>query len=136
MPWAREPNVEAVREMVEQNQHDDTALSFAIIERSTGAVLGVIGLNSNEDDSFELHYWMRTDRTGRGLTTEAARAVLEWARRRIGVARFTLWAGKDNLASRRVAEKLGFAHVGPLAWRPEGGLGEFDAESYELLGDG
>ena len=35
-------------------------------------------------------------------------------------------------ASRRVAEKLGFTHLGPLDWRPEGGLGDFAAESYEL----
>jgi ribosomal-protein-serine acetyltransferase len=136
MPWAREPTIDGVREMVEENKHDDTTLSFAIVERSTAAVLGVIGLNSNEDGSFELHYWMRTDRTGCGLTTEAGGALLEWARLRLGVTRFTLWAGKDNVASRRVAEKLGFVHIGPLGWRPEGGLGEFDAESYELLGDG
>jgi hypothetical protein len=31
-----------------------------------------------------------------------------------------------------VATKLGFAHLGPLDWQPDGGLGTFDAESYEL----
>lgn len=44
----------------------------------------------------------------------------------------TLWAGRDNAASRRIAEKLGFTHIGPLGWRPQGGAGHFDAESYEL----
>lgn len=41
-------------------------------------------------------------------------------------------AGRENQASRRVAKKLGFEHLGPLDWRPEGGEGDFDAESYEL----
>lgn len=40
--------------------------------------------------------------------------------------------GRENAASRRVAAKLGFSHIGPLEWRPEGGLGDFAAESYEL----
>jgi RimJ/RimL family protein N-acetyltransferase len=127
MPWASETTTEGLRDTA-----DEQGNSFAVIERAGGDVLGVVGLNPNEDGSFELHYWMRTDRTGRGLTTEAAREVLRWGRRELGVARFTLWAGRDNAASRRVAEKLGFRHVGPLDWRPHGGLGQFDAESYEL----
>ncbi|HET7466360.1 MAG TPA: GNAT family N-acetyltransferase [Candidatus Dormibacteraeota bacterium] len=135
MPWAREPTIGAVREMLaetKQDREDQTALTFAVLERSGGAVLGVIGLNAVGDDSLELHYWMRTGHTGRGLTTEACRALLDWATRNLVVKRFVLWAGRENLASRRVAEKLGFVHIGPLDWRPEGGLGEFDAESYEL----
>ncbi|HEV2218125.1 MAG TPA: GNAT family N-acetyltransferase [Candidatus Dormibacteraeota bacterium] len=135
MPWAREPTIESVRTMLaetERDRQEGTALTFAVIERPGGAVLGVIGLNAIGDDRLELHYWMRTDHAGLGLTTEAGRALLEWAMRTQEVKRFVLWAGRENLGSRRVAEKLGFVHVGPLNWRPEGGLGEFDAESYEL----
>lgn len=127
MPWARETTAEGIAEEAATG-----GTSFAVIEKGTAQVLGVIGLNPNEDGSSELHYWIRTDHAGLGLTTEAGRALLDWARRDQGVTRFTLWAGRENLASRRVAEKLGFVHVGPLDWRPEGGLGQFDAESYEL----
>jgi hypothetical protein len=31
-----------------------------------------------------------------------------------------------------VAAKLGFSHLGPLDWQPEGGLGSFEAERYQL----
>jgi hypothetical protein len=31
-----------------------------------------------------------------------------------------------------VAVKLGFAHIGQLDWEPDGGLGTFAAESYEM----
>ena len=98
-------------------------------------MLGVAGLNRGGSDAAELHYWIRTDHSGRGMTTEAARALVEWAERELAVGRLTLWAGRDNHASRRVAEKLGFRNLGPLDWRTEGGLGQFDAESYELRFD-
>jgi RimJ/RimL family protein N-acetyltransferase len=134
MPWAREPTPESSRELASRDVRQWAAnevFHFALVERETGTILGVAGLN-REGDAAELHYWIRTDHAGRGLTTEAGHALLTWSRRKLGVSRLTLWAGRDNLASRRVATKLGFRHVGPLDWRPEGGEGNFDAESYEL----
>lgn len=110
----------------------DRVYQFAMIERESGDAVGVLGLNREGPDVAELHYWIRTDRAGRGLTTEACEALIAWARDELHLSRLTLWAGTENLASRRVAEKVGFRHVGPLDWRPEGGLGDFAAESYEL----
>jgi hypothetical protein len=43
------------------------------------------------------------------------------------VRRLTLWAGQDSTASRKVADKLGFTHRS-LDWKPEGGLGTFEAK--------
>ena len=135
MPWAREPSIDGHREMtrrVEREWLDDRVFHFALIEKGTGEVLGIAGLNREGSDAAELHYWIRSDRSGRGLTTEACRALIHWARDELHLDRLTLWAGRENHASRRVAEKLGFKHLGPLEWQPEGGLGNFDAESYDL----
>lgn len=134
MPWAREPILAGSREAAARGRRDwleGTAFHFAVVERDTGVVLGVVGLNREDDGAAELHYWIRSDRAGRGLTTEACLAVIEWAQRCLEFERLTLWAGRDNHASRRVAVKLGFTHLGPLSWEPEGGLGTFPAESYE-----
>ena len=135
MPWAREPTLESQVKMAERDEiawREDRVFQFVLVAKDTGEVLGVAGLKREGDDAAELHYWIRSDRTGRGLTTEACRALVAWARDELGLARLTLWAGTENHASRRVAEKLGFVHTGPLSWRPEGGLGDFRAESYEL----
>ncbi len=135
MPWAREPALEGTLALTQRDEHawrDDRVFHFAIVDRQSAEVLGVAGLNKEGPDAAELHYWIRSDHAGRGLTTEACRALIEWAREELHVTRLTLWAGRENLASRRVAEKLGFTHLGPLDWRPEGGLGDFAAESYEL----
>jgi RimJ/RimL family protein N-acetyltransferase len=136
MPWAREPSLEGTRHQTESSEHAwsaDEEYHFCVIEPATRQVLGVAGLNRDGAGSAELHYWIRSDRSGQGLTTEACRALIDWAPRALAVRRLTLWAGRDNTASRRVAAKLGFAHLGPLDWQPEGGHGQFPAESYELL---
>jgi RimJ/RimL family protein N-acetyltransferase len=135
MPWARDPTLAATEEMTKHGVKDwaeHSEFHFAMIERATGMVLGVSGLNAEGSDAAELHYWIRTDRAGKGLTTEACTALVGWARRSLRLRRLTLWAGSDNGASRRVAEKLGFVHLGPLDWKPDGGNGPFAAESYEL----
>jgi len=135
MPWAVDPTPEGSREQAERSQagwNAGTHYHFALVERETGLVLGVAGINAEKPDGPELHYWILTDHARRGLTTEACQGLIAWARRELRVRRLTLWAGRDNAASRRVAEKLGFTHVGPLDWKPEGGNGTFDAEGYEL----
>jgi RimJ/RimL family protein N-acetyltransferase len=135
MPWAREPTLEGAREETARSARDWNAgqrFHFAVIERDSGTVLGVMGFAREGDEDAELSYWIRSDRVGRGLTTEACLALIGWARNSLGLRRLTLWAGRENKASRRVAGKLGFTHLGPLGWHPEGGNGTFPAESYEL----
>jgi ribosomal-protein-serine acetyltransferase len=134
MPWAREPTLEGTRMQAKRSGrawHKDDEFHFCLVERQSRQVLGVVGLNRDGPASAELHYWIRSDHAHQGLATEACRALIDWAPT-LGVKRLTLWAGRDNAASRRVAEKLGFVHIGPLDWRPDGGLGAFDAESYGL----
>ncbi|MGH7764358.1 MAG: GNAT family N-acetyltransferase [Candidatus Dormibacteraceae bacterium] len=138
MPWAREPTMKSSLELTRGDVREWAAnhiFHFAMVDRETGMVLGVAGLNRESVDAAELHYWIRSDHAGRGLTTEAGRALIGWAQHELVLDHLTLWAGRDNHASRRVAEKLGFEHLGPLGWRPEGGEGDFDAESYELRFD-
>jgi RimJ/RimL family protein N-acetyltransferase len=135
MHWAREPTFEATLAQTvsgEQDWDDNTEFHFSLIDRRNGQVLGIAGLNRDGLRSAELHYWIRSNHAGHGLTTEACQELIAWAPRALGVDQLTLWAGRDNAASRRVATKLGFRHIGALDWRPEGGLGPFDAEAYLL----
>ena len=133
MPWAKDPTLERAKTVAAKAPSEwvEGHFRFAVVERDSEMVLGVVGLDL-EEGSAELSYWIRSDHAGRGLTTEASRGLMDWAVRVLRVSRFTLWAGRDNRRSRRVAEKLGFVHLGPLDWQPDGGLGTFPAESYEL----
>ncbi|MCW7990991.1 acetyltransferase [Streptomyces platensis subsp. clarensis] len=62
----------------------------------------------------ELGYWAAKEQRGRGYTVEAARAVLGWAFRDLGVERMEWHAEAGNEGSRAVARKLGFRMEGTL----------------------
>ena len=64
----------------------------------------------------EIGYGMNPAYEGRGLMTEAVKAMLDWASRQPGVREIQAETDPGNLASQRVLEKAGF--------RPNGVTGE------------
>lgn len=69
-------------------------------------IVGACGLFPGPDAA-ELGYWIAREWWGRGLATEAVRAVLEIAAA-LGHARLRAWHSLDNPASGRVLAKAGF----------------------------
>lgn len=63
-------------------------------------------------DRAELGYWLAPPFHGRGLATEAGRAVLAFAFGPLGLHKVTVGCITDNVGSRRVIEKLGFRLLG------------------------
>jgi RimJ/RimL family protein N-acetyltransferase len=57
-------------------------------------------------------FWVRRSAQGRNIATEAANAMLRYAFGALGMRRVGLTHSDGNEASRRIAEKLGFVHVG------------------------
>lgn len=90
------------------------AVRFGIRDRHTGALLGVVGLDScvHLHLSCELGYWLHRRATGRGLMTEAAGACVDFAFARVGVHRIRCAAATENHASLAVIERLGFHREG------------------------
>lgn len=70
-------------------------------------VVGVGQFNSVRSDG-NVGFWTRTDATGRGVATAAARAVARFAFEHVGLRRLHLWHAVGHEGSRRVAEKVGF----------------------------
>lgn len=90
------------------------AVRFAIRDRATRALLGVVGLDAciHLHRSCELGYWLRLEATGRGLMTEAAKACVDFAFGRMGIHRIRCAAATDNAPSLRVISRLGFRFEG------------------------
>jgi len=90
------------------------AVRFCIRDRQTRELLGVVGLDScvHLHRSCELGYWLKREATGRGVMTEAARASMDFALRRMGVHRIRCAAATDNYPSLRVIARLGFRFEG------------------------
>ena len=90
------------------------AVRFAIRDRQSRELLGVVGLDScvHLHRSCELGYWLKREATGRGIMTEAARACVDFAFARMAVHRIRCAAATDNSASLRVIARLGFRFEG------------------------
>jgi ribosomal-protein-serine acetyltransferase len=90
------------------------ATRFAIRERASRRLIGVIGLESfaHLHESVELGYWLRVDAWGKGFMTEAGRAVLDWAFGTVNTHRVRVAAATDNHASLGVIGRLGFRFEG------------------------
>jgi RimJ/RimL family protein N-acetyltransferase len=97
-----------------QSWEEGTACPFAVIDASTGRLLGGIGLRWNDrvNQVGEVGYWAREDARGCGFTSRALRLLTQWALDAAGCERLVLRADTRNIPSQRVAENAGFVREG------------------------
>jgi ribosomal-protein-alanine N-acetyltransferase len=83
---------------------------WAVVRKSDGICAGECGICVQEVDGekeFEISYRMRRDCWGNGLATEAARACCDYGFKKAGLRRLISIIECENIASIRVAEKMG-----------------------------
>ena len=83
---------------------------WASIEKETGAFIGRCGLlpwDIEGRHEVEVAYLLDRRYWGRGLATEAARAIIQYGFERLNLERLIALIDPENLASRRVAERIG-----------------------------
>ena len=85
---------------------------FAITEQ--GKVVGSIGLRLGKHEAGHIGYWCAPEARGRGTTTRALRRLCRYALDELGLERLDLMTDIENVASQRVAEKVGFQREGVL----------------------
>jgi RimJ/RimL family protein N-acetyltransferase len=83
---------------------------FAIEQE--GQVVGSIGMGVNESRTGRIGYWCASDKRGRGITTRALRELCRYALSELGLERLELITDPENIASQRVATKVGFRREG------------------------
>jgi RimJ/RimL family protein N-acetyltransferase len=81
---------------------------FVIVEKSSGLSLGGIGFKGSPDErrEVEIGYGVSPSCQGRGVASEALKAVCEFSRGRVDA--IVAETDRDNIASQRVLEKCGF----------------------------
>lgn len=111
---------------------------FGMVLRSSGKMIGSIGLQRdpyrNHPRALMLGYAMSESYWGRGLMTEAAKAVVEYGFRELPIALISCTCYSFNSRSRRVIQKCGFEYEGCLrlaAKRYDGKI--LDVECYSIL---
>ena len=85
---------------------------FSVIHKADRRLVGDCGLEHMDEGAreAELGYDFRSDYWNRGLATEAAAAVRDFAFHELGLPRLISLIRQGNGASRRVAEKIGMRH--------------------------
>jgi len=122
--------VPAPRELIEQTilpvflHYDESHPGFgfwAAIEKNTGDFLGWFCFRPSDESPKEaiLGYRLHKTAWGKGYATEAARALIDKGFRKTNIQRVVATTYQDNLASRRVMEKVGMKFVRAFRLTPE-----------------
>jgi RimJ/RimL family protein N-acetyltransferase len=100
--------------------------SLKAVERGSGEIVGSLGLfrsmrGLGEDfDPFPEAGWVvREQSWGRGYATEGMQAVLGWFEREHGGGRTVCMISPGNVASERIAQKLGYRPIGLAEYKAE-----------------
>ena len=123
LPWCHDNYaIEETREYLAVRVNDKTeeeAYGFGIFDRSTRKFLGGVGLSSfvRAHRMANLGYWVRTSATKQGAASKAARLVARFGFDQLGLQRIEILVAVPNLASQRVAEKIGAVREGVLRKR-------------------
>ncbi len=114
---------------------DEFEHAFAIVERSTGRLAGATGINQIDQRvrRANLGYWLRTEMTGMGYATEAAKMVAKWAFDDLKFERLEIVVATGNIQSQRVALRTGAVREGIARRRLRMGDEQRDAVVFSLV---
>jgi RimJ/RimL family protein N-acetyltransferase len=99
----------AFLDFVERAWSESDERTFAICV-DEDVLVGAVTVRLHEGGT--VGYWLSSSQRGRGLMTEAVRAVVQWAREEHRIQWLRLWTHPDNRASQAVAERAGFVRIG------------------------
>lgn len=121
-----------------EQYNDLQKYEWAIELRETGSVIGSIGLLNidNHNENCEIGYCISRQHWGKGITTEAAKAVLKFGIKEVGFERITGRHDCENTASGRVMQKCGLKFEGVLRRITKNNKSELvDCTYYSILKD-
>jgi len=107
-PYTEQDALAFIRGEVRPDLDHSFAITFG------GAVVGSIGMSVNLNRTGHVGYWCAREARGRGVTPRALRLVCRFGFDKLGLGRLELITDPDNVASQRVAEKVGFRREGIL----------------------
>lgn len=94
-------------------QRQNLGYPYAITQKGKDKLIGVMDLfRRKQADTLEIGYWIGRPYWGQSYATEAAKAIIDEAKTRLGVKQLCAGAFSDNPASLHILEKLGFKRTG------------------------
>jgi len=147
MPWMRdkithkEEDDYLLRAVQEMNLNQ--AFHFGIVLKASREIIGVIATHPIDwlNESVSIGYWIATEFSGKGYTTESVVLILEGLFMELKLHRVAVSAATDNVASNRIIEKIGFrfegvqklaGKVAPSRWKDLNTFALLDTEYKSL----
>lgn len=117
--WAPHESIEETKNLIKMwmKENKDVEKYHWIMElKENNTVVGTLGLMGvdNKNENCEIGYCIRKDYWNKGITTEVAKRVLEYALNEVGFTRITGRHMIENPASGKVMEKCGLKYEGIL----------------------
>lgn len=98
-------------EIEEKNVLSDSVYNWGFVWKEKEMLIGSGGLvYQQEIESFELGYNIMEELWNQGLTTEAAQRIIKFAKEELKQSRLFACHAKENKASGRVMQKVGFRY--------------------------
>jgi RimJ/RimL family protein N-acetyltransferase len=115
-PPTEEETRQEIRKLIDGRHAAPPQYDFALVLRSTGALIGLCRLTIRPDElrQGEILYLLNRHYWGQGYATEAVRAVLGYGFEELGLHRVYATCRPANVASSRVMEKVGMQREGHL----------------------
>jgi aminoglycoside 6'-N-acetyltransferase len=113
-----------IEEMADRAPGDPQGwVQFTLEERSTGQIVGDVGLAAAEGEPgvIKVGYTIAPAHQGRGYASEAVAALVDYAFDRLEADVVRAYADADNVASIRVAEKVGMRLIERFSGRENDG---------------
>lgn len=121
-----------IRETQAQATRNDGFQTAIVIDGRIGGVIGFTGVDW-ENRSTGLGYWLGAKHEGRGVMTEAVRAMVDHALRVWKLNRLEIHAAVENRRSCAIPERLGFRQEGTLRQAESVNGRYFDRAVYSML---
>lgn len=120
--------------MEESSIESDKAYTWGFTLKDSNYLFGSGGISFNEEEGvFELGYNIMFEYWNQGYTTEAVKAILEFAIRELNLREFVSWHAVDNPASGKVMEKCGFVYEKKEIQTKFDGVTSWETKKHRLI---
>lgn len=127
-------SIDLLKEWIKSYPNPDF-YSWAIARKEDNRIIGCIGILgvSEIDDSGEVGYWLGRNWWGKGIMTEALKAVIRFVFEECGFNRLEADHSVNNPASGRVMQKAGMTFEGIAREKYKANAGFQDCKIYAIL---
>jgi len=111
---------------------ENELINFAIVNKKTNQLMGVVGLVDRKESEGGIGYWIGEPFWGNGFCTEATKALIDFCFNRLNITRLEAEYLVTNPASGRVMQKAGMTFKSMKIGKDRQGL-DVELNIFEIL---